>query len=462
MFVLTDARIRCARLIALSFTLSAFVSRPAPAQAPPPAGADLRLVRCEEERIGTAPGKLLLHVTVKNAGPGQSVDALLHAKFLDPAGTFLAEAYAPLADGRVAPGAEESFTVAVADCPDYRRLLTAVIWETQRFALPDGGLTSAPALEVGDCLFQRFSNGDLRVTGRVRNGLATPAKGVEVGFEFKNGEGKAVRTIAHRIEGVIPAGVAVPFLRRIPECPAIASVSTSVADGGAGPEGPELDAAAKPLEDGLAAEGVRLKAPAAKASGGAPAAEGGLADAVGPAAGRREPPAAPPAAAPAVPDPAAAPYAIRVDGLVWKNGTYKTAGSTSNYQYTGDTAFLKLMFTDAKGAPAKPEATVVVKVTDREKPAGFCKRPITKTSWKLDADAITTENVVPEIVAYSAKDGALWVGLVRAPDSEQTVLALDVSVEIKKYGAWTWKGLRDPWKTMLAPPEPPADKTKKK
>lgn len=452
--------VRSASALTVGLLLSAGIPFPAFGQAQAPPGADLRLVKCEEERIGSLPGTLLLHLTVKNAGSGESIDATLHAKFFGADGTFLDEATVPLDNGRVGPGAEDAFTVTVLKCPDYRRLASSLFWTTAVIPMTGNDFSKEPRLETGEFVFARCSNGDLVVTGKLRNGLATAAADVEVTLALKNEAGIDVTSVTRRFEGVIPAGARMPFRQRIRECPAVASFTPTVTgkelDGaGAGEAG--ADAGLHMREKGLAAGAVREKASSpAAAPGAAPAGDGGEpgpAAAIGPAAEKKD------AGKDAPEAPSAAPaYAIRVDGLAWVNGTYKTVGTSSNYKYTGDTAFLKLTFADVKGAPARPEATVVVKVTDRGQSRGFCKRTIAKGSWKLNADALNADNAAPEVVAFSAKDGALWVGLVRMDDSQQADFALDISVEIKKQGAWTWKGLRDPFRTLLAPPDPAAAK----
>jgi hypothetical protein len=399
--------------------------------APLPAApaADLQLVTCETERPGAAPGPLKLRVVVRNDGTGPSRDATLRLRFLDDAGAFVASAVVSLDDGAVAPGARSTFAVTISDCPAYRRLVTALVWTTGTVPLAGNDLTREPRVEVGECLFRRRSNGDLLVTGRVRNGRAAPVGEVAITFAFNDRAGRKAKAATRKLDGAIPAGAVAMFRWRLPECPPIFSFSVSIdareLEGPVGDFDPDRNARA----EGLSATAVRVKT---EAPPPVVAAE------------------APPDPGPADPPPPgpAAPYAIVVDGLEWIPGTFRAK------KPTGDTAFLRLKFADAKGKPARPEATVIVRVVDRDRNRGFCRRKVTKTAWKLDASKITGGNANPNLVAFHPEEGALWVGLVSAVNSYEVELALDVSVEIPKAGTWSWKGLRDPFRTALAPPEP--------
>jgi|GEM_PF-3737174 len=429
------ARPRSPRRLLLVLVLPAALRASATAQPPP--GADLQLVKCEEERPAAAPGPLKLHVVVRNAGAGQSQDATLLVRLIDDAGAFAASAAARLDNGAIDPGVEQAFLVTIADAPAFRRIVPALVWTTGFVSMAGADFTNEPRLEVGQCLFRRCSNGDLLVTGKVRNGRAAPAGELAITFAFADRTGREVKSASRRLAGAIPPGAAASFLWRIPECPPIETFTASIdgrelAASPAEPFDPERNA----REEGLPATAVRGRLAVV-----APPADAGA-------------PALPKPDAPPTPAPPAAPYGIFVDGLEWIGGTYRPAGGTRNLKYSGDTAFLKLRFTDAQNGPAQPEATVIVRVSDKNRDRGFCKRKVTKTAWKLDAEKITGENAAPEIVAFHAKEGALWVGLVTAENSAEVELALDVSVEIPKAGTWTWKGLRDPFRTALAPPEP--------
>jgi hypothetical protein len=426
------------RMLTLTIAVSAITLQPASAQTNAP-GADLRLVTCAEERPGAVPGPLRLRAVVKNAGTGQSVDATLHVKLVDAAGAFVAVAFARLDNGAVDPGAEQAFLVTIPDCPAYRRLVPTLLWTTGFVSMGGGDFTTSPRLEVGQCLFRRGSNGDLLVTGKVRNGRAETAGEVSLTFAFRGESGQEAKTASRRLKGVIPPGATARFLWRIPECPPVASAGTAVSGVDVPPAADPFDEGLNAREEGLAASAVRDPdaVAAAPAVGAAP---GGAAAAVKKDDAKPVPP----------PEPPPPPYTLAVDGVEWVGGTFRAAGGTKTLRYTGDTAFLKIRVTDAKGNVAQPEATVVVKVVDKTQPRGFCKRPVTKAAWKLDAEKITKENASPEIVAFHAKDGALWIGLVTVEDSSQVDLTLDVSVEIRKAGTWAAKGLRAPFAAELA------------
>lgn len=439
-------------------------------------GPDLRLLQCDEHPAGPLPGKLLLHVGVKNGGDVQALDATLHVKFLDDAGALLNHAIIRLDTGRIGTGAEERFIVTIPECPAYRRIVPALFWSVGALPMTAGDAGAEADLEVGGCRFLRFSNGDVLAAGVVRNGRAKAATDIAVTLSFQSAAGQEVKTATRRLRGTLPPGGTTRFAIRMSEFPAVAAFASSVSgkdvSGEAG-SAPAEDA--NLLEEGLGASSVREKAPAlggpavgeerekgvgavlgappaAPTRGDKPGKKGGQ-SAETPAA-QSEPPAAEGVDAPA--------YLIQASGMAWVNGTYKTVGTSNNYQYTGDTAFLKMKFFDAKGNAARPDAAVTVKIVDRKLGKVTSKHAITKATWKLDAEKINVDNVSPDIVAWHDKDKALWVGLARVDDSQKAEFTLDISVEIKKLGAWTWTGLRDPFAINLSPPSPPEKPEKKK
>jgi hypothetical protein len=303
--------------------------------------------------------------------------------------------------------------------------------------------SKAPQVEVGECLFRRCSDGSLLVNGRVRNGRKEAIGETVLSFTFQDGAGRPVRTASRRLEGVIPAGKRAKFLWRIPDCPAVTSFIAAVSGKSVPPPAGAFVEDLNAREDGLAAGAVRQARPAPAEAGA-----GEAASADRPAGRKADDPAPPkkPAAPPA-------PYTIAAEGLTWVSGTFRQVGGSRDLKYTGDTAFLKLRIADGEGNPAQPaEATVTVRITDRGQAKGFCKRRVRRTSWKLNAEMIDEKNARPEIVAFNAKEGTLWIGLVSAEDSNQLDLMLDVEVAFPRHGTWSVKGLRDPFKAPLQPP----------
>lgn len=443
---------------AASFLVAAvppLLAEPAPSRVEGPVSApDLKVLKCEEDRPAAFPGKAVFHVAVRNAAEVEALDATLVLKLFDATGGVVDTAYAKLDTGRVPAGGEALYAVTLPKCPDFKRTAPSVIWSTGTLTFSGGEFTTEPQLEAGACRFQRFSNGDLVVTGRVRNGGAKPAGAVTVAFAFKNDAGRDVKTAARTLSGGVAPNAVIPFFVRVPECPSIASYTVDVT-------GKDVDAAEPPQPSDA---NLRDAGPAAAAAKEESPLAGGLGNVVGPGPGREEKP--PPAAAPAAPPPPVpgAPaeepaYRIQAVGLGWVNGTYKFSGKKS--EYTGDVAFLKLKFADAKGAPAKPEGTIILKIGDRGRVLGTTKRAMSKGAWRLNAQDLNAENAAPEIVAYNAKEDALWVGVMRSDDWTKAEIQIDLQVEIKKSGTWWVKALADPFKASLWPPEPGGDKKSK-
>jgi len=136
---------------------------------------------------------------------------------------------------------------------------------------------------------------------------------------------------------------------------------------------------------------------------------------------------------------------MEVEGISFKQG--------QSTKYTGNTYLLKLLFTNEKGDPYQPTPTMNFVIYNGAEPYGKAQRIVTKEQWKADASKINKDNVAVTTIAADMKTGELWVAFVREANINPK---LDLTLEIKGVGKWTWKGLDADakWEAAAKGPDP--------
>lgn len=136
---------------------------------------------------------------------------------------------------------------------------------------------------------------------------------------------------------------------------------------------------------------------------------------------------------------------MEVEGISFKLG--------QSTKYTGNTYLLRLLFTNEKGDPYQPTPTMTFVIYNGGEPYGKAQRIVTKEQWKADASKINKDNVAVTTIACDKKTGELWVAFVREANINPK---LDLTLEIKGVGTWTWKGLDADakWESPAKGPDP--------
>lgn len=121
---------------------------------------------------------------------------------------------------------------------------------------------------------------------------------------------------------------------------------------------------------------------------------------------------------------------LKVEGISFKQGQAT--------KYTGDTYLVRILFTNEKGDPYQPTPVLNFVVYNGQEPYKKVQRIVTKEQWKADASKINKDTVADNTIACDKKTGELWVAFVRDANLDPRI---DLTLEIKGTGTWTWKGL---------------------
>ncbi len=100
---------------------------------------------------------------------------------------------------------------------------------------------------------------------------------------------------------------------------------------------------------------------------------------------------------------------------------------------------MKLLFSDERGSGTQPTPTLHFVVYNGQEPYKKVQRIVTKEQWKADALKINKDTVADNTIACDKKTGELWVAFVRADPGFDP--RIDLTLEIKGVGIWTWKGI---------------------
>lgn len=128
---------------------------------------------------------------------------------------------------------------------------------------------------------------------------------------------------------------------------------------------------------------------------------------------------------------------IELKGCMKVEGTSFRQGNAT--KYTGDTFLVKILFTDEKGATFRPTPTLNFVVYNGAEPFKKVQRIVTKDQWKADTTKINQLTVADNTVAADQKTGELWVAFVRADPGFDP--KIDLTLELKGWGTWVWKGV---------------------
>ena len=121
---------------------------------------------------------------------------------------------------------------------------------------------------------------------------------------------------------------------------------------------------------------------------------------------------------------------MRVEGISFKQG--------QTTKYTGDTYLVKILFTNEKGDAYQPTPVLNFVVYNGQEPYKKVQRIVTREQWKADAAKINKDTVADNTIACDRKTGELWVAFVRDANLDPKI---DLTLEIKGTGTWTWKGV---------------------
>lgn len=357
-------------------------------RAPPPR-VEIAFIR--EQRPERFPGTVRLTAAVRNPGVSPAREPDLALEFLDPAGRPLRRMRVRLSSA-IPPASEETFEVSLPDCPEFVSLRARAACALADVPIPPDPFQRLAELEIGQCRLVRMTDGSVRVTGMIRNGLPRGARRVVVSFRLGG--------IEHplSLDGTLGPGEVRPF-----EC-WIAGAGTV---------------------DGYAYtvcfEEAEERAPASPGAGPAVRSLGTR---------RIEAPAA------------AGPRAtVALRGIAWiRPATEKTGRSKA------DVAFLKLAVRGPDGRAVYPVGTLLFAAQVENRPPVKGLRRISEEAWSKDAEELATAAGFPESVAYDPLSGELYVGLV-AVEPKGAPLKLDISLKLEGLGEWEWKGLQAPFQS---------------
>jgi hypothetical protein len=121
---------------------------------------------------------------------------------------------------------------------------------------------------------------------------------------------------------------------------------------------------------------------------------------------------------------------MKVEGISFKQG--------QTTKYTGDTYLVKILFTNEKGDAIQPTPILNFVIYNGNEPYKKAQRIVRKEQWNADVSKINKETVADNTIACDKKTGELWVAFVREANIDPKI---DLSIEIKGTGTWTWKGV---------------------
>jgi hypothetical protein len=202
-----------------------------------PEPTKLDVASMEETPPLNFPGEATLLLKVRNAGTVPAWEPTAIVSLRKPNGTAVKTARVRLADA-IEARSEDTFELTLPQCPNYAAARVTTAWLQRRLVVPPGELTQARELELGSVKLSRFTDGTLRVNGKVRNGLPGPIGDVTLSFKF--GSVAAPHALAGRMESQAVRD----FEFFVPGCP---DVEAYTVDYGYAPASEATAARAEPI-----------------------------------------------------------------------------------------------------------------------------------------------------------------------------------------------------------------------
>ena len=357
-------------------------------RAPPPR---VEVASLAEERPSRFPGAVRVIAAVRNSGVTPAREPDLALEFLDAAGRA-ARAVRVRLGAAIEPSSEASFEVTVPDCPEYASVRAAAACAVGDVPIPPDPFQRLAELEIGQCRLVRMTDGSVRVTGMIRNGLSDAVRKVVVAFRV----GGVEHPLA--LEGALAPGEVRPFEGWVTGAGAVDgytyTVSFEQAPAGAEP------GAGRPTARSLGSR--RIEAPGA-----------------------------------------AAPRAtVALRGVAWIR-----AGSAK-----ADVAFVKLAVRGPDGRAIHPSGTLSFSAQIGGRASLRGVREIREEAWGRDAEDLAGSAKSSDFAAYDPLTGELYVGLVPV-DPPGAPVKFDILLRLEGFGEWEWKGLQAPFQSEARGPD---------
>ena len=382
------------------------------------APAKLLVVGTKDEPPKAFPGEATLTLTVRNTGELEAFEPTAVVSFLD-AGAAVVRKERVRLEAEVKGATEETFVVRVPALPEYASVQASLAWlAAEGPKIREDGKNDSVAVKEFRVI--RLTDGSARVTGTVRNGSATPAGKVSLGFKL--GQTAAPYTLP----GTLKAGESRDFEFYVADCPPFdaAGFDLAYSDAKAEATAPPARASARRLESrAIEIAGPKLPdAPAAK--------QEGKQDDKSPA------------------------LSAAVRGLLVVQGSATKFGN----KQTGDVYLMRVAFLDAEGKTVQPAGTFDIGIYDGDKPYKKVQRILTKDQWKADAAKVNELTVSHDTIACDKKTGEIWIALLRTDGGASFSPRADVKLTIRDQGTWTWRGLQEKWEAAPRGPDAPEKK----
>jgi hypothetical protein len=370
-------------------------SRPPELLRAPPPRVEVSSVR--DIRPERFPGTVRVTAAVRNAGVVPAREPDLALEFSNPPGRAVRTVRVRLG-AAIEPSSEETFEVTVPDCPEYASLRASAACALGDVPIPPDPFQRLPELEIGQCRLVRMTDGSVRVTGMVRNGLSRAVRKVVVTFRLGGTQERFA------VDATLGPGEVRAFEGWVARAGAVDGytyeASFEEAEAGAEP--------APPARPGVRSLGARrVESPAAS----------------GPRA------------------------TVALRGIAWIR-----PASARGSRPKADVAFLKLAVRGPEGRSLHPAGTL--SFAAQVGGAGLLKgvREIREEAWGRDADELQGPATSAESVAYDPLTGELYVGLIPVEPPGAPV-RFDVRLKLDGLGEWEWKGLQTPFQSEARGPD---------
>lgn len=105
----------------------------------------------------------------------------------------------------------------------------------------------------------------------------------------------------------------------------------------------------------------------------------------------------------------------------------------------GDIPFLRLKLR-RNGKETYPSGKAQLLLYQGDKPSRYLNLELDDKAWAQDAGEIHSRSARPQMMAYDALTGELWIGLLRM-DHAKNALRVTVTLTLEDGGTWEWKEL---------------------
>jgi hypothetical protein len=372
------------------------------------------------ERADTA-----VKVTLKarNLGELTSTLARIRFKFYDNDNALVKEAVCDFAE-TFAFGKEVPLSVNVADVPDFTHARADIVeTSADERRLPEGEFTGEAAVEAAGFRFEVRSDGSMRVTGRVRNGLRVPVRNLVIRIMLFRGSDpvKELLLTPDRTPG--PSEIA-PFSSLMKSPPEFDDY--------------RYESAYEEAED----------------------------VAVGPEPGPGPDPKEPDPAPDPEPDPKESPkppkeepkirsaaQMIELTGATWLEGDWIGEGKQSKWFDSILLIGMRLTDKNANQDRVQQGGTLefVFKAPGKKDVVGRVK--IEKFAWSRDARKFAVNNIKPgQDAGYDPDTKSVKIPLVRVPERDAWNYSVDFKFTSTEGDVWEWKGLTEPYSAAAMKP----------